>query len=539
MTPNSEMKRGTTWARLALLLGILLPVTHARAGDRVRTSAGEVQGTASADGKIRVFKGIPFAAPPVGPLRWKAPQPAIPWKGVRQARVFGFRPVQSKVYADQLFDDPGPSEDCLTLNVWTPARSSSRRLPVMVWIYGGGFEGGGSSEPRHDGEALARKGVVVVTFNYRVGVFGFLAHPELSRESGRGTSGNYALLDQIAALRWVKANVAAFGGDPENVTIFGESAGASSVCALMTSPLARGLFHRAIGESGSSLYDQTDPALGESAPARTEAVGVAFARALGADTLAEMRARSTEAVLAAATKPKAMRFLPTLDGWVLPTNAAASLTVMTETFAGGRQSRVPLLAGWNTDEGEIEDVMGKVEPTARNYVDLIRKRYGEQAEALLKLYAPGNEAETRRAILDLAGDQFVGFETWKWIDLHARTGAVPVYRYLFEEAPPPDPTRPWATGAFHSAEIEFVFGNLRTRKLPWRPEAFKLSERMVSYWTNFARTGNPNGPGLPSWPAYERKTGYQVLHLDAAPRAEPDPHRARYEFLDTLPPPKQ
>jgi para-nitrobenzyl esterase len=528
------------WLSLWLVIVLQsLPTARAHAANEVRTQAGMVEGTSSADGKIRVFKGIPFAAPPVGPLRWKAPQPAVPWKGVRQAKAFGSRPVQSKVYADQVFDDAGPSEDCLTLNVWTPATKPSQRRPVMVWIYGGGFEGGGSSEPRHDGEALARKGVVVVTFNYRVGVFGFLAHPELSRESGRGTSGNYALLDQIAALRWVKANIAAFGGDPDNVTIFGESAGASSVCLLMASPLARGLFHRAIGESGSALYSQTDPFVEQSAPGRTEETGVAFAKALGADTPAEMRAKSTEAVLAAATKPTRMRFLPTVDGWVLPTNAQANLAAMTETFAAGRQSHVPLLAGWNSEEGEVEDVMGKLEPTAQNYADLIHKQYGEHAEALLKLYPAGNESQTRRVILDLAGDQFVAFSTWKWIDLHSRTGAAPVYRYLFEEAPPPDPARPWATGAFHSAEIDFVFGNLHKRKLPWRPEAYKLSERMVSYWTNFARTGDPNGPGLPRWPRYEEKSGSQVMHLGAEPRAAPDPHRARYEFLDTLPPPKQ
>jgi para-nitrobenzyl esterase len=528
------------WLRLSLVVVLQsLRTAPAHAASEVRTEAGVVEGTSSADGKIRVYRGIPFAAPPVGPLRWKAPQPAIPWKGVRQAKAFGFRPVQSKVYADQVFVDPGPSEDCLTLNVWTPATWPSQRLPVMVWIYGGGFDGGGSSEPRHDGEALARKGVLVVTFNYRVGVFGFLAHPELSKESGHGTSGNFAFLDQIAALKWVKANIAAFGGDPDNVTIFGESAGASSVCLLMASPLARGLFHRAIGESGSALFSQTDPFMELSAPARVEEAGVAFAKALGADTLTEMRAKSTEAVLTAATKPKRMRSLPTVDGWVLPTNAQANLAAMTETFAAGRQGHVPLLAGWNSDEGGVEDVMGKAEPTAQNYVDLIRKQYGEHADALLKLYAPGSDAGTRQAILNLANDQFIGFSTWKWIDIHSRTGGAPVYRYLFEEAPPADPTRPWAKGAFHSAEIEFVFGNLRTRKLPWRPEAFKLSERMVSYWTNFARTGDPNGPGLPRWPPYEEKSGGQVMHLGAEPRAAPDPHRARYEFLDTLPPPKQ
>jgi len=536
--PFMQKTRESLWPRLLFSILVWLPGPLAFASDQVRTEAGLVEGTATTDGKIRIFKGIPYAAPPIGPLRWKPPQPAIPWKGVRQAKAFGPHAMQGNEYND-ILRDPGPSEDCLTLNVWSPAKASSKRLPVMVWIYGGGFTGGGSSETRYDGEVLARNGVVLVTFNYRVGVFGFLAHPELSKESGHGTSGNYGLLDQIAALRWVKHNITAFGGDAKRVTIFGESAGSSAVCWLMASPLARGLFHRAIGESGSAVLAQTEPRLGVCAPARTEAMGEAFATALGTHTLAEMRAASAEAVMAAATKPTPMYFWTTLDGHVLPTNAQASMTVMTETYAAGRQSHVPLLAGWNTDEGEIEDVMGKVAPTAPNFVDLIRKQYGDHAEALLNLYPVGDEAQTHRAIQELATDQAFGLNVWKWIDFHARTSGVPVYRYLFEEAPPPNPKRAWAKGAFHSAEIEFVFGNLHTVDLLWRPEARELSRLLVSYWTNFARTGDPNGPGLPKWPTYHEKTGYQFMHLSDNPHAEADPNRARYEFLDTLPPAKE
>ncbi len=516
------------------------PATPSHAADEVRTTAGLLEGAASADGEIRIFKGIPYAAPPVGPLRWKPPQPAIPWNGVRQATAFGSHAVQDSEFSGVfLFRDPGQSEDCLTLNLWIPAKGSPERLPVMVWIHGGSFKRGGSSQALYDGEALARKGVLVVTFNYRLGVFGFLAHPELSKESTYGASGNYGLMDQIAVLKWVKENIAAFGGDPGRVTIFGESAGATSVCMLMASPQAQGLFQRAIGESGTALFSQEDGALGMSAPVRLEAAGVAFASALGVTTLAEMRLKSAEEVLAAASKPEPMDFLPVLDGHVLPTNSQASLSVMAETFTAGRQSHVPLLAGWNADEGLFSDAMGKTEPTAQNYVELMRRQYGEHADALLKLYPVGDEAQTKRSILDLATDQYIALCTWKWIDLHARTGEAPVYRYLFEEAPPPNPKRPRAKGAFHGAEIEFVFGTLPTAELPWRPEAFRLSELMMSYWTNFARRGDPNGPGLPEWPAYGGKSGYQVMHLSEKPQAVLDPHRARYEFLDTLPPPKQ
>jgi para-nitrobenzyl esterase len=524
---------------LAALL-LWLPTTPSHAADQVRTTAGLLEGAASADGMIRVFKGVPYAAPPVGPLRWKPPQPAIPWNGVRQAKAFGPHAVQGSEFSGIfVFRDPGPSEDCLTLNLWIPANGSPDQLPVMIWIHGGSFKRGGSSQALYDGEALARKGVLVVTFNYRLGAFGFLAHPELSKESTYGASGNYGLMDQIAVLKWVKENIAAFGGDPGRVTIFGESAGATAVCMLMVSPQAQGLFQRAIGESGTALFSQEDGALGMSSPVRLEAAGVAFASALGVTTLAEMRLKSAEEVLAAAGKPESIDFVPILDGQVLPTNSQASLSVMAETFAAGRQSHVPLLAGWNSDEGLFGDAMGKTEPTAQNYLELMRRQYGDRAEALLKLYPVGDEAQTTRSILDFATDQYIALCTWKWIDLHARTGDASVYRYLFEEAPPPNPKRPGAKGAFHGAEIEFVFGTLPTAELPWRPEAFRLSELMMSYWTNFARRGDPNGPGLPEWPAYGGESGYQVMHLSEKPQAVPDPHRARYEFLDTLPPPRQ
>ncbi len=277
---------------------IALLCTGARAADQVRTDAGSVEGAASADGKVRIFKGIPYAAPPVGELRWKAPQPPVHWTGVKKATEFGARCVQDNIYSDMVFRDRGPSEDCLYMNVWTSAKTAEARLPVMVWIYGGGFAAGAASEERQDGEVLAKKGVVVVSFNYRLGIFGFFAHPDLSRESGHGASGNYGLLDQVAALQWVQKNIAAFGGDPGNVTIFGESAGSFSVSALVASPLARGLFERGIGESGAFFGG----ALAAKALVQSEADGSKFAASIGASNLGALRAKSAAELLAADVK---------------------------------------------------------------------------------------------------------------------------------------------------------------------------------------------------------------------------------------------
>jgi para-nitrobenzyl esterase len=492
------------------------------AADQVTTDKGVVEGTASADSKVRIFKGIPFAAPPVGALRWKAPQPAANWTGVRKAAEFGPRCMQGRIYNDMLFRDPGPSEDCLYLNVWTPAASTQDRLPVMVWIYGGGFSAGAASEPRQDGENLARKGVVVVSLNYRLGLFGFFTHPELAQESGHGSSGNYGLMDQVAALQWVQRNIAAFGGDPGSVTIFGESAGSFSVSALMASPLAQGLFQRAIGESGA--YFSTTLALKPLAQAE-EADG-RFAEALGARTIEALRAKPADELLKAALKLGGVRFAPNIDGYFLPETAYA-------IYAAGKQSHVPLLAGWNADEGNFRAIFKSDPPTAANFAKRAKELYGDQADAFLKLYPAATDEQAQRSAQDLAGDGFIGFSTWKWLEMQAATGKSPEYRYEFDDAPPA-PAGAVSRGAYHSAEIEFVFGALASKDLPWRPEDFKLSGLMSSYWSNFAKTGNPNGPGLPKWPAYGADSGYQVMHLSASSKAAADEHRGRYEFLDAL-----
>jgi para-nitrobenzyl esterase len=493
-----------------------------------RISSGIIEGVVSADGKVRTFKGIPYAQPPVGELRWKAPQPVQPWTGVRAAIDYGPRPMQGRIFDDMVFRDAGPSEDCLYLNLWLPEDQPHQKLPVMVWIYGGGFAAGATSEPRQDGGNLCQKGVLVVSMNYRLGVFGFLAHPELTKESAHHASGNYGLMDQIAALQWVHDNIAAFGGDPDNVTIFGESAGSFSVSALMASPRARGLFHQAIGESGAFF----GTSLAQQDLARGEAMGRQFVEtAFGPTSLAGLRAKPAADLLAAALKQPRRWFSPIIDGDVLP---ADSRTI----YGSGRQAHVPLLAGWNRDEGGYRGFFGEAAPTLANYQARARERFGDRADAFLRAYPATTDAEAKRAAADLAGDDFIGFSTWKWLELHRQTGGSPVYRYHFEQTLPLTPeAQPGAEPvAPHASEIEFVFRVLSSRPLPWRSEDHQVSELMASYWTNFAKTGNPNGHGLPDWPQYRPDDGFQVMHLQVPATASRDDQRGRYEFLDAQPP---
>ncbi|MDT5120900.1 MAG: para-nitrobenzyl esterase [Acidobacteriota bacterium] len=497
---------------------------------QVRIDAGLIEGTTSADSHIRIFKGIPFAAPPVGDLRWQAPRAVAPWTGVRKATEFGARCMQGRIFQDMVFRDE-MSEDCLSLNVWTPATSGKERLPVMVWIYGGGFQAGSASEPRQDGENLAKKGVVVVSFNYRLGVFGFLSHPELTKEAG--ASGNYGLLDQVAALEWVKKNIAAFGGDPRKVTIFGESAGSFSVSALMASPLAQGLFQRAIGESGA-FFTARDGTLVAKPLAESELAGVKFVEGMGAKAIADLRAKSADEVLQAALKGQAFRFAPNIDGRMLPRDVYS-------IYAEGKQAHVPLLAGWNADEARAGVVLAKDKPTVSSFSAQARTRFGESADTLLKLYAANSDAEALESAAALASDLFIGYATWKWIEMQSQTGGSTVFRYSFDKAPPVAPdlkingvaVTAREIGARHAGEIEYVFGTLSSLKVPLQPEDWKLSDEIMTYWTNFAKTGNPNGASLPRWPSYDRRSGYQVMHLDTTLRAAPDAHRGRYEFLDT------
>ena len=420
---------------MSMLVAMLLSLTAvaSAANDlQVKTDRGKVEGKLSADGKVRAFLGIPFAAPPVGPLRWKAPQPAEKWHGTRMATNFGSRCMQAKLNADMVFRDPGLSEDCLTLNVWTPAPNKNAKLPVMVWIYGGGFTTGGTSEARQDGEHLAQKGVLVVSMNYRLGIFGFFAHHELVTESPQHAAGNYGLLDQAAALAWVKKNIAAFGGDPGNVTLFGESAGSFSVSAQMASPLSKDLLAHAIGESGGAFGDgplQFPPM--EQAIKQDEAFA---AKAFGKSDMASLRALSAESLLAATNAPgvDAPEAVPDIDGYFFPESVK-------EIYAKGKQAHIPLIAGWNKDEGTSAVVEAEHKPTLDSFKALAQKEYGSEAPAFLKAYAAPSDDALLRVAEDYAGDKFIAFSTWAWLEAQVSTGEKPVFRYRFDR---PSPRRP-------------------------------------------------------------------------------------------------
>jgi para-nitrobenzyl esterase len=511
-------------AVVGLALGLSTPV-HADSLT-VKTAQGKVQGKTINDGKVRAFLGLPYAAPPVGDLRWKAPEPPAKWQGLRDATKYGARCFQGHIYDDMVFQDNGPNEDCLYLNVFSPANAKGK-LPVMFWIHGGGYSGGSASEPRHNGDFLPIKGVVLVTINYRLGVFGFLTTADLAKEAN-GSAGNYGMLDMVAALQWVKANIAKFGGDPGNVTIFGESAGSFAVSTLMAAPPAQGLFHKVIGESGAAFSDVLPTGTLE---AREKRDGE-WAASLGAPTLTELRAISADAIIEASRKDGAPRFSPVVDGRLLT-------EPVPETYARGKQAHVPLLAGWNRDENSS---LAK-EMTVDKWKTFAADNFGDRADEFLKLYPGDTDEEAARSSIDYSSDAFIAFGTWKWIVAHRKSGAPgdrsssqawqsgdsPVYRYHFELAAPPSKFHQ-GTFAFHSDDIEYVFGALDTRPgAVWRPEDRKLSEQMMSYWTNFARTGDPNGPGLPEWP----KSGADnlVIHLDSTITSSPSTVEPRYEFL--------
>ncbi len=481
----------------------------------VKTAQGKVHGKLINQDKVRAFLGVPYAAPPLGYLRWKAPEAPAQWKGKRDATAYGARCMQGHPYPDMVFQDAGESEDCLYLNVFTPAGANRKsRLPVMFWIHGGGYSGGSASEPRHNGDFLPPKGVVLVTINYRLGVFGFLATSELAQEAG-GSAGNYGLMDMVAALEWVHANIAGFGGDPGNVTIFGESAGSEAVSTLMAAAPAQGLFARAIGESGGALGVGDEPG---STLAEREPRDDAWAASLGASSLAELRALPAEKVLEAATRSGSPKFSPVVDGKFLTEPVAA-------TYAAGKQAHVPLLAGWNRDEGApLKESM-----SAAKWAEFAAETFGAHADEFLALYPGGSDEQAVRSAIDYEGDTFIAFGTWKWIEAQGKTGAQAVYRYHFEQPAPPSRFHPgWY--AFHSDDIEYVFGTLDTRPgAEWLPEDRKLSDEMMDYWTNFAKTGDPNGAGLPAWPSYDERGN--VLHLNSEITAAPDTTRARYEFL--------
>ena len=536
-------------AGLGVCLLLFISPLLAATSDPVQTKYGAVQGLRSSAG-VRMFRGVPYAAPPIGPLRWKAPQAPASWTGVRRADTFGPRCMQDPVFPDMVFRSRRTSEDCLYLNIWVPAVATAARHPVFVYFHGGGFVAGDGSEPRYDGESMARRGIVVVTLNYRLGVFGFLALPELSREASYNGSGNYGLLDQVAGLRWVHENITAFGGDPHRVTIGGESAGSVSVSALMASPISRGLISGAIGESGSILG--TLPAQPRIA---AEANGRQFMAQAGAVSLAGLRALREDDLLAIAAKfgafhfdPPSVRFTPAVDGYFLPKPPA-------DIFAAGEQAHVPLLAGSNSEEMSADVVLRGAAPTLENYRRAVENLYGTQAAAILKAYpAAAAGDDVLKAAQALASDRFTGYSTLKWIGLATETGHKPTFYYLFSRSTPmsnpernaasgdlagiargADATRPQsrARGALHAAEVDYVLGNLERNPVrAWTSEDREVSRVVQRYFASFIETGNPNAPGLPNWPAY---TTQQRMILDVRPRAEPDMSAARGRLFDDLP----
>jgi para-nitrobenzyl esterase len=512
-------------AAMRLLFTLLLTLTPLATAQKIHTTGGVVQGFATPDGKVIAYEGIPYAAPPVGNLRWAPPQPAAPWHGVFAAKDFGRHCIQFDTNADMVFRDPGPSEDCLNLNVWAPAHAKPGSLPVMVWIYGGGFTAGATSEPRQDGQFLAHRDVVVVSMNYRLGMLGFFTSPELTEESPHHASGNYGLMDQAAAIAWVARNIRAFGGDPQNITIFGESAGSFSVSAQMASPVSKELISKAIGESGAGFWSQSIPF--QPLADRETHDAALVQKALNTTSLAYLLSMPAETLAKTQAFRDSRSFPPDIDGYFLP-------DTLTNLYAAGEEAHIPLLAGWNADEIRYSSTHAHTPMTVETWNKIAHLAFKDKADAFLEQYPASTEAEAVRSAGDYASDKFIVYTSWRWLESDVATSQAPVYRYHLDLIPPGDKFHPAGAGAFHSDDIEYIFGTLDSRQqATWRPEDRALSAQIQQYWVNFARNGDPNGPGLPVWPVY-KPTEWQVLHLDTTSVAKPDDQRARYLLLDTL-----
>ncbi|HTL15905.1 MAG TPA: carboxylesterase family protein, partial [Patescibacteria group bacterium] len=449
----------------------------------VKLDLGLVQGTS--EDQLTVYRGIPFAAPPVGDLRWRAPQPAAKWEGVRQTTRFGPKPIQVSRNGSDM------SEDCLYLNVWTPATSSKDRIPVLVWIYGGGFSGGSTSEPNYSGEKLAKKGVVLVSIAYRVGQLGFLAHPDLSAETTNHVSGNYGLLDMIAGLQWVHKNIAAFGGDPNKVTIFGESAGGIAVSMLCGSPLAKGLFHGAISQSGGSFgppRPTTFPGENLKRLPDAERAGESYAKTAGVSSIPELRKVAPDKLPAGRSLGSSW---PIIDGWVIPDDQY-------KLYAADKYNDTPILAGYNSDEGASFSPA----KTPEDYIASVKARYGKFAEDLLKAYPVGSNTVPKTA-RDLMRDAAFGWHTWIWARLQSKAGKSKVFYYYFDQHPdyPEDSPRA-GYGSPHGMDVAYVFQHLNLNNPQTTKADLEISEAISTYWVNFAKHGDPNGEGLAAWPVF-------------------------------------
>lgn len=500
----------------SILMGLLITncaVQDANHQPKVQVEQGWLSGTHGSDTSIMVFKGVPFAAPPVGELRWRAPQPPESWEGIRKADEYACNCTQ------QMYDTFGPwtaeyqpkgdiCEDCLRLNIWTAAKSMEDKRPVMVYIPGGAFTGGSGNVPVYNGEHLAKKGLVVVTINYRVGVMGFLAHPELTKESEQNSSGNYGLLDQVAALKWINKNIAAFGGNPDQVTIMGQSAGAMSVNYLTASPLAKGLFVRAIAQSG--FYARLGP---RENLMSAEQNGLKFADSMKVSSIEELRAMPA----ADLTPPKVegFRFSPIVDGWFLPKS-------VDEIFIVGEQNDIVTLTGLVADEGSAGQDYGKV--PAKELTNRVKRQAGDQADEILKLYPVSTEAECAESQKAFARDMSM-VTMYLWGKKREKTGKTNLYTYLFVHQQPGDTRERYQT--FHSSELPYIFDNLNQSPRPWTKEDEKIAQIMSSYWVNFISTGNPNGEGLPEWPSFNESPG-NIMEL--GDKIEPRPITSQQKF---------
>jgi len=481
----------------------------------VETRCGRVAGTESRVPGVRRFLGIPYAAPPVGALRWQPPQPPAAWRGVRPADRPGPRCIQHAPYGELEADNPHLSEDCLYLNVWAPGGAAA--LPVLFFIHGGEFFAGSGSEARYDGARLAARGCVVVTLNHRLGVFGFLSHPELSGESPSGTSGNYGLLDLMAGLTWVRENIAAFGGDAGCITVGGESAGSCAAHAFMTSPLTAGRFHRAIGESGA--FFMSEPHAMEPLPhSANEELGVRFQETVGATDIAALRKRPGAELLHVWLTAKFPRFQPCIGDHVVPEEPA-------DVVRAGRQMRVPLLAGWNAAEyGFLRAAPNRIDATA--YRAAMTAQFGPGAEDLWQAALAASAADPVRAVATLSGDRAMAYPTWTWLGAHGQTA--PAYAYRFDRAPPGS-----SFGATHACELEYVFETPEARPYRWTADDYTLSRRIGDHWVAFLRSGDPNIAGAPYWPRYTDRTS-PVMRLDVAASVAPPEEAARFALLERL-----
>lgn len=486
--------------------------------DTVSTQNGKVSGIYDESTGITVFKGIPFAAPPLGELRWKAPQPVEPWEGVKECTEFSASPIQAtpmpfSMWTKEFIAPKEPlSEDCLYLNVWTGAQTSDEKRPVFVYIYGGGFSSGSGAVPIYDGEEMAKKGLVFLTVNYRVGTMGFLAHPELSAESPTHASGNYGLLDQVEALKWVHNNIESFGGDPNNVTIAGQSAGAFSINYLVASPLTKGLIHRAIAESGGAVLNTNQLARGTNLKQAEEA-GVKFAESLDCSSIEELRAKSPEEIISVRGGGS-----PIVDGYFLPESVG-------EIFKKGEQNDVPVILGWNQDEG-----FGGQPVPAAQFKERVKTMFGEMADEFLSRFPINSEEEAQAIQNDLGALQTFGIQSYKWMQLQNETATSKVYMYRFErDVPYADGMQDF--GAFHTGEVPYAYNNLKMSPRPWTEADYELADTMSDFWVNFAIKGDPNGESLPEWEACTPQN-LKAMIFDTETRGSDLPSSDLLKFLD-------